>query len=121
MASPNESQYMRISVEGKGRHDIRYKLNNTTKSAEINAYDMADMLEAVKANNFKETGLKFKGNVTLSDGSKKEANIVLSEKIVNASPKELREIGDKNKEDETQRDIRKGFNPGEGKTARPKY
>ena len=121
MASSNESQYMRISVEGKGRHDIRYKINNTTASAEINAYDMADMLEAVNANNFKETGLKFKGKVTLTDGSKKDANIVLSEKVVNASPKELREIGDKNKEEEIQRNLKKGFNPGEGKTARPKY
>ena len=120
MASSNDSQYMRISVEGKGRHDIRYNINDKG-SAEINAYDMANMLEAVNANNFKETGLKFKGMATLTDGSKKEASIVLSEKVMNASPKELREIGDKNKEEEIRRNLKKGFNPGEGKTARPKY
>ena len=106
---------MRILVEGKGQYDIRYQVNDKS-SADINAYDMASMLEAVNANNFKETGLKFKGKVTLSDGSQRNASIDLSEKIVNASPKELREMGDKNKEEELQRNLKKGFNPGMGKT-----
>ena len=60
----------------------------------INTYDLADLVEKVGAPNFQSIGVKLKVNLTLSNGIEKIGEVTLPENVMQASPAQLREMGD---------------------------
>ena len=60
----------------------------------INSYDLADLVEKVGAPNFQSIGVKLQVNLTLSNGIEKVGEVTLPENVMQASPAQLREMGD---------------------------
>ena len=60
----------------------------------INSYDLADLVEKVGAPNFQSIGVKLQVNLTLSNGIEKVGEVMLPENVMQASPAQLREMGD---------------------------
>ena len=60
----------------------------------INSYDLADLVEKIGAPNFQSIGVKLQVNLTLSNGIEKVGEVMLPENVMQASPAQLREMGD---------------------------
>ena len=60
----------------------------------INSFDLADLVEKVGAPNFQSIGVKLQVNLTLSNGIEKVGEVTLPENVMQASPAQLREMGD---------------------------
>ena len=60
----------------------------------INFYDLAELVERVRASNFQSIGIKLQVNLTLSNGIEKVGEVTLPENVMQASPAQLREMGD---------------------------
>ena len=88
-----------VAVNGKGVFTIRYRYrqNQDTPNifADINAYDLARLIEALEMPNYRATGLKFQALLTMESGLQVTEYINFSEEIMEASPTQLREIGDR--------------------------
>ena len=82
-------------------HALNYKYHTGQFNPEIkiNAYDLARLVELLEAPNFKATGLRLQIKLVLEGGEEKMGEINLPEHIRNASPAQLREIGDLPEED----------------------
>ena len=59
----------------------------------INSFDLADLVEKVGAPNFQSIGVKLQVNLTLSNGIEKIGDVTLPENVMQASPAQLREMG----------------------------
>ena len=59
----------------------------------VNWFDLADLVEKVGAPNFEAIGAKLQVNLTLSNGIEKVGEVILPEKVMQASPAQLREMG----------------------------
>ena len=68
--------------------------NAQDASININSYDLADLVEKVGAPNFQSIGVKLQVNLTLSNGIEKVGEVTLPENVMQASPAQLREMGD---------------------------
>ena len=55
---------------------------------------MDDLVCKVRAPNFESIGVKLQVNLTLSNGVEKVGEVVLPENIMQASPAQLREMGE---------------------------
>ena len=55
---------------------------------------MADLVEKIGAPNFESIGVKLQVNLTLSNGVEKIGEVILPENVMQASPAQLREMGD---------------------------
>ena len=55
---------------------------------------MAELVERVGASNFQSIGIKLQVNLTLSNGIEKVGEVTLPENVMQASPAQLREMGD---------------------------
>ena len=85
-----------IEIKGKGTHPLHVKyttgLVNDLK-IEINAQDLARLIELIEAPNLKESGIKISAIVTLENGTQEPNEVTLPEYIMLASPAKLREMG----------------------------
>ena len=68
--------------------------NAQEASINVNSYDLADLVEKIGAPNFESIGVKLQVNLTLSNGVEKIGEVILPENVMQASPAQLREIGD---------------------------
>ena len=59
----------------------------------VNSYDLADLVEKIGAPNFQSIGVKLQVNLTLSNGTEKIGKVILPEDVMQASPAQLREMG----------------------------
>ena len=59
----------------------------------VNSYDLADLVEKIGAPNFQSIGVKLQVNLTLSNGTEKVGEVILPENVMQASPAQLREMG----------------------------
>ena len=59
----------------------------------VNSYDLADLVEKIGAPNFQSIGVKLQVNLTLSNGTEKVGEVILPEDVMQASPAQLREMG----------------------------
>ena len=65
-------------------------------SINVNAFDLAELVERSGAQNFEYLGIKLQVNLTLQNGEEeieKIGEVVLPELIMKASPAQLREMG----------------------------
>ena len=68
--------------------------NAQEASINVNSYDLADLVEKIGAPNFESIGVKLQVNLTLSNGVEKIGEVILPENVMQASPAQLREMGD---------------------------
>ena len=67
--------------------------NAQDASINVNSYDLADLVEKIGAPNFQSIGVKLQVNLTLSNGTEKIGKVILPEDVMQASPAQLREMG----------------------------
>ena len=68
--------------------------NAQDASINVNSYDLADLVEKIGAPNFESIGVKLQVSLTLSNGVEKIGEVILPENVMQASPAQLREMGD---------------------------
>ena len=75
------------------RYDYISGQNAQDASINVNFYDLADLVEKIGAPNFESIGVKLQVNLTLSNGVEKIGEVILPENVMQASPAQLREMG----------------------------
>ena len=68
--------------------------NAQDASINVNSYDLADLIEKIGAPNFESIGVKLQVSQTPSNGVEKIGEVILPENVRQASPAQLREMGD---------------------------
>ena len=68
--------------------------NAQDASINVNSYDLADLIEKIGAPNFESIGVKLQVSLTLSNGVEKIGEVILPQNVMQASPAQLREMGD---------------------------
>ena len=91
---------LKIVVEGRGEVILHYRYNvgqnGGNYEVNINAYDLARLLEITESPNLSQLGFKFAVRLSFSDAPERFAVIDLPEEVMTASPNRLREMAAEN-------------------------
>ena len=91
---------LKILVEGRGEVVIHYRYNEGLSGGNyevnINAYDLARLLELTESPNLSQLGFKFAVRLSFNNAPERFGIIDLPEEVMTASPNRLREMAAEN-------------------------